>query len=131
LAAIAAAALAGLAVLPALLNDSEPPPLPADVGLAPATTPAPDQNPAPSPLTPPAQRRAHGEHSKAKRRKTKRAPSAEALPRGRRSRRTDLPVRSRRTDRQVAPVTVAAPAPSPPVFVDPQPVDSPEFSFER
>ncbi len=40
-AAIAVAALAALAVLPSLLGGSEPPPLPADVGLAPAATPAP------------------------------------------------------------------------------------------
>jgi hypothetical protein len=54
LAAVAAAVLAGLAVLPALLGSDEPPPLPEDVGLAEVAPPAPPEAPVtPDPTPPP------------------------------------------------------------------------------
>jgi hypothetical protein len=49
IAAIAAAALAGIASLPALLGGDAPPPVPADVGLAPPPTTNPNPTAAPPP----------------------------------------------------------------------------------
>jgi hypothetical protein len=120
-AAIAAAALAAIAVLPSLLGGSEPPPLPADVGLAPTATPEPVVIPAPPAPARVPERHPRTKRATAKREIAKRAKSSAASRSERRQRRRDPPL---------APVTATAPV-SPPLYVYPHSAASPEFGFER
>ena len=121
MAAIAAAALAAIAVLPALLGGSEPPPLPADVGLAPTATP---KLPPITDLAPAVEQ-----------------PPAKLLPRRRRTdpargeRPADRAVHprhhSRRNRGEKGPAPASTPTLSPPVYVYPVTPAPPEFGFER
>jgi hypothetical protein len=119
-AAIGAAVLAAIAVLPTLLSADEPPPLPDDVGLAPAVEPQaalPPPPPDPAPVAP------------APKERSKPAPERRRHPRHPRSRRP----RDRRdgTGGEEA-VTASPPAGSytyTPGYSLANP--SPEFSFER
>jgi hypothetical protein len=120
--AIAAAALAGIAVLPSLLGGSEPPPLPADVGLAPAATPPP---PSLAELPPAPQKPAEPQRSA----KPVRAANG-------RHKREAAPVKRRREHRSPRgrpepPALPPAPVLSAPVYAHPLTPTPPEFGFER
>jgi hypothetical protein len=120
-AAIAAAALAAIAVLPSLLGGSEPPPLPADVGLAPAATPA---TPLPAqPPPPPLPVGSQKTPKPIKEGKRREKGSGRIVKRGGR----DSP---RQSDHPDSPPSTA-PGPSAPVYAYPVAPTPPEFSFER
>ena len=121
IAAIAAAAIVGIASLPALLGGDAPPPVPADVGVAPPATGAP---PAPPPVAPVVVAPPSDD-----------APAPPRLAKRRRAREPAHPLKERTRPRHHRPQEVD-PAPPPPVHNPPVysyvPPPSPgEFHIER
>jgi hypothetical protein len=128
-AAIAIAVLAGIISLPALLGSDRPPPVPADVGLAPPPEePVPVRVPA---ATSAATSRPPKQAKDGRRRLTGRQPRPDR-PRPRRShRRRSHPRRSRHQDAPEAVVPPSTSTYTPPVYSYVPPAARPEFGFER
>jgi hypothetical protein len=123
IAAIVAAVLAGLAVMPALLAEDEPPPLPEDVGLAgvgPPPPPAAAPPVAPEPLPMPAKSDGLAGRPRGKRREAPKRPKLPAEP-SRRDHREGRAGRPKEPEADPGAYTPAityvptqAPAPAPP-----------------
>jgi hypothetical protein len=133
-AAIVAAAIAGIASLPALLGSDRPPPVPPDVGLAPPPTSAPLQapvTPPPARSTPPTPtRRDHHRLAKRKRDRERSHPRRE---RSHPDREHPHPHRkhARHPHEPDAPPVASPPAYAPPVYSYVPPPSQGEFQIER
>jgi len=136
-AAVAAAVIAGIISLPALLGSDKPPPVPADVGLAPTPASAPVASPA-EPVDPNAATKTDpdgsGKFLRDRRRNSpRRRLATEGKNRGRSHSRREGPHPDSKPDHRPdpAPPPPSLPVQSPPAYSYVPPPSPGEFHFER